>query len=125
VEVEVNNKKYKTEELVLFKHFKQTLEVLFQSFDKASIYNIQKGNKLIAALTNFSKNAFSKKNTKKKGLHASELKFIEEIYTKNEAVYDEIVAVNMLVFLVRIGMAKVDSKEQKISYNPEVTKKVL
>lgn len=40
VEVEVNNKKYKTEELVLFKHFKQTLEVLFQSFEKAGISNI-------------------------------------------------------------------------------------
>lgn len=40
VEVEVNHKRYKTEELVLFKHFKQTLEVLFQSFDKASISKI-------------------------------------------------------------------------------------
>lgn len=31
----------------------------------------------------------------------------------------------MLVFLVHIGVAKVDNKEQKISYNQEVTKKVL
>lgn len=58
-------------------------------------------------------------------MHASELKFIEEIYTKNEAKYDEIVAVNMLIFLIRFGLGKIDMKEQKITYNDSVIKKVL
>jgi hypothetical protein len=31
----------------------------------------------------------------------------------------------MLVFLIRIGLAKVDPKEQKIAYNEAITKKVL
>jgi hypothetical protein len=43
VEIEVGNRKYFTEEIVLFKHFKLTLEIFFQSFEKASINNIVKG----------------------------------------------------------------------------------
>lgn len=117
VEVEVNNKKYFTEEIVLFKHFKLTLEVLFQSFTSASIFNISRGGKLIAALRNFSLNAFAKKISKKKNMHASELVFVEEIYVKNKQVYDEIVAVNMLIFMVRCGLCKIEGKEQKITYD--------
>jgi hypothetical protein len=111
VEVEVNNKKYFAEEIVLFKHFKLTLEVLFQSFTNASIANISRGAKLIAALRNFSQNAFAKKISKKKNMHASELSFIEEQYVRNKQVYDEIVAVNMLVFMVRCGLCKIDGKD--------------
>lgn len=50
---------------------------------------------------------------------------MEEIYPKNDSVYDEIVAVNMVVFLVRIGLAKIDSKDSKISYNEGMLAKVL
>jgi hypothetical protein len=105
---------------VLFKHFKLTLEVFFSSFKKANISNIKKGNKLISTLVNFSCNAWQKKYSKKKNMHASELKFFEEVYAKNKAIYDEIVAINMLVFLVRCSVCKVE-KEGKLNYNEKVS----
>lgn len=124
VEIEVNNRKYPPEELVLFKHFKLTLEVFFQSFAKASISNITKGAKLIASLANFSLNAWQKKISKKKNLHASELKFIEEVYSKNKPIYDDIVAVNILVFLVRSGICRIE-KDAKLGYNLETANSII
>lgn len=119
----MNNKKYPPEELVLFKHFKLTLEVFFQSFTKASIQNIQKSAKLFASLVNFSLNAWQKKLSKKKNMHASELKFIEEVYVKNKTSFDEIVAVNIFVFLVRCGVCKIE-KDAKVSYNKDLVDKI-
>ena len=58
-------------------------------------------------------------------MHASELKFVEEIYVKHKPIHDEIVAVNIFVFLVRCGVCKIDSKDSKISYSMEKTNQII
>ena len=69
---------------------------------------------------NFSLNGFQKKISKKKNLSVTELKFIEEIYIrhKKELIHDEIIAINILVFLVRCNACKID--KDKIIHNEEV-----
>jgi len=62
-------------------------------------------------------------------MHASELKFIEEVYIKHKtadkSIYDEIVAVNIVVFLVRSGVCKIDPKDKKITYDQEKANSII
>lgn len=58
-------------------------------------------------------------------MHASELKFVEEIYVKHKPIHDEIIAVNIFVFLVRCGVCKIEPKDNKVSYNMEKTDQII
>jgi hypothetical protein len=108
VELRVDNELYTTEELILFKHFKKTLEVYFLSFHKANISNIKKGKSLIQTIANFSGNLITKKKSKtKKNLIASETRFLDEVYKK--PYHDEIVAMNILIFLIKCGACSIEN----------------
>ena len=72
---------------------------------------------------NFSLNGFQKKISKKKNLQVTELKFIEETYIKHKPIHDEIIAVNILVFLARCNACKID--KDKIIHNEDVVFRII
>jgi len=90
---------------LLLNHFYRVLDKYFLSYSDAKIFEIKKIKSLIETIKNFSNNIIKSMNAIKKNSNShhdpEDLFFSSQIY--KEKHHDEIIAVNVYVFLVGSG----------------------